>query len=122
MNDLTKVEQQARALMTAHGVGRLNFRFSKAYRAIAACAFQTYRTPNGLCHIPTEIRLSKRWAMVLPEQEIWEVMIHEIAHALTANAGSPHGREFQAAVRKMGGKATRRCFSPSVNLDGSPRK
>lgn len=123
MNDIKKVERHIKALMTHHGVGNVDFRFSKATRVIAAVAFRRVKSPTGaLVALPVELRFSKRWAMVLPEQELWEVMIHEIAHIKTLNAGKPHGREFQRAVVAMGGMSTRRCFSPSVNIDGTPRK
>ena len=121
MNSLIEVENQCRMLMTAHGVGALGFRFSKGTRQIAALHCQRHRSATGDVNLPVMIVLSKHWAKVLPKVEIWEVMIHEIAHALTVNAGQPHGREFALAVIKMGGKATKRCFSPSVNIDGTPR-
>jgi predicted SprT family Zn-dependent metalloprotease len=121
MNDLNEVERKARMLMTAHGVGSLGFRFSKGTKQIAALHMQRHRSATGPVNLATTITLSRRWALVMPEQDILEVMLHEIAHALTCNATRPHGPEFAAVVRRLGGKATRRCFNPSVNIDGSPR-
>lgn len=122
MNNLQEVERKARMLMTAHGVGLLSFRFSKGTKQIAALHLKRYQSATGPVNLPTEIALSRKWASVMPDSDILEVMLHEIAHALTVNAERPHGPEFAAVVRRLGGKATRRCFSPSVNLDGTPRK
>ncbi len=120
-NDLGQVELHARALMTAHGVGSLGFRFSKGTKQIGALHMQRRRSATGVVNIATQITLSRKWATVMPYSDLVEIMLHEIAHALTVNAGQPHGPEFQAAVRRIGGRATRRCFSPSVNIDGTPR-
>ncbi len=120
-NDLRQVERHARALMTAHGVGSLEFRFSKGTRQIGALHMRRIRSVNGDINLPHTIALSRRWATVMPYTDLVEIMLHEIAHALTAHASQPHGREFQDAVRRIGGRATRRCFSPSVNIDGTPR-
>lgn len=122
MNNLASVERNARMLMTAHGVGSMEFRFSKGTRQIAACHFARYRSATGDVNIPRTIALSRKWATVMPDSDLHEVMLHEIAHALTANAKTPHGPEFKAVVRQLGGKATNRCFEPSVHIDGTPRK
>lgn len=122
MNDLKQVEREAKALMTAHGVGHVPFRFSKATRAIAAVHLISTASATGVVRLPTQLSFSRRWAMVMPPSDLHEIMIHEIAHIHTLDAERPHGPEFQAAVRALGGRATRRCFSPSVNLDGTPRK
>ena len=122
MNDLNDIERKARMLMTAHGVGSLDFAFDRGTRRIAALHMAKYNSATGPVNLAKKITFSRKWALVLPEQDVWEVMIHEIAHALTCNARTPHGPEFAAVVRRLGGKATKRCFSPSVNIDGTPRK
>lgn len=120
-NDLAHVERQARALMTASGVGSLDFAFDRGTRRIAACHMKRYQSATGPVNLATKITISKKWALVMPDSDLAEIMVHEIAHALTANARSPHGAEFRAVVRKLGGIASSRCYSPSVDINGNPR-
>lgn len=123
MNNLREVETHAKALMTMHGVGHVPFRFSKATRTIASVSFKRIPSDTGPVNLPTQLSFSRRWASVMPADDLREIMLHEIAHILNLDAkAAPHGREFQAIVRRLGGRATRRCFSPSVNLDGTPRE
>lgn len=118
MNNLEEVETKCKALMTAHGVGYVKFRFSKAWREIA-CVHGVTFVKTGVS-IPTELTLSRKWALVLPDNDLLEVMLHEIAHIMTIDEEKEHGPRFAATVRSLGGKSTRRCYLPSVNLDGSP--
>lgn len=99
-------------LMTAHGVGRLDFAFDNAKRRLGAT--HVYRAKNAdgkVVHIPTKITLSKHYVLLLPEDEVRDVMLHEIAHALTPNHG--HDHVWRAAARKIGAKGTR-CATPSA--------
>lgn len=118
MNSLANVEKVARGIMYDHGQTHLKFRFSKGVRQIAALHYHRH---VGNIRVPHTIALSRRWALVMPMDEIREVMLHEIAHSMTIDARLPHGPEFRKAVRSLGGKATNRCFIPSVYIDGTPR-
>lgn len=120
VNDLNEIERHAKALMLATGVGRLGFRFTRGTRTIAVCQGIKFVQTNTF--IPHTIGLSKRWAQVLPMEEIREILIHEIAHALTPGQAQVHGVEFKRKVRELGGTATNRCFQPSVYIDGTPRE
>lgn len=118
MNSLTSVERQCRSLMTAHGVGSLDFRFTRGTTTIAQMGWVRI----GDTRLAKYIGLSKRWGLVLPESDLWQIMIHEIAHAKVVHKETrPHGREFQRAVRAMGANSTNRCYRPTVYIDGRPR-
>lgn len=121
MNNLQTIRKQAEMLMTHHGVGRIRFDFDRGTRRIACVKYNIMTVNNKQIKLVTALTMSKRWAMVLPDSDIWEVMIHEIAHIHTIDAKRPHGVEFKNTVRALGGRATGVCFSPSVNIDGTPR-
>lgn len=121
-NDLAQVERHAKALMTVHGCGHLAFEFDRGTKRIACLHGSRIRSATGIVVLPRKITMSKKWALVLPYADLVEVMLHEIAHAHTANASRPHGSEFKRKVREIGGIAADRCFAPSVNIDGTPRK
>lgn len=58
----------------------------------------------GCCHYKVKIiYLSKRWCRNLPDSEILDTILHEIAHALTPNDKS-HGAEWKAACIRIGAK------------------
>lgn len=120
-NDLGQVEKHARALMTVHGVGHLEFHFDRGTRRIAALHAARIRSTTGIVQLPKKITMSKKWATVLPYSDLMEIMIHEIAHAYTVNESRPHGTAFRRKVVELGGTASDRCYSPSVNIDGTPR-
>lgn len=108
--------------MAAHGAGNLPFSFDRGVRRIAATHMTEIRSSSDLVRIAKAISMSKRWALVLPEHDILEVMLHEIAHVHSVNAKRPRGPEFRAAILRLGGIASGRCYRPSVNIDGSPRE
>lgn len=111
--ELTEIERHAKALMTAHGVGSLEFKFDGAKRRLGACLFQPCKSLNGTYWLPKQISLSKHYAVLLPAEELHDVILHEIAHALAGrNAG--HGPLWKAAARKVGAKA-QRCATPSAS-------
>jgi predicted SprT family Zn-dependent metalloprotease len=128
MNTLTDVERQAKLLMAAHGLEDIPFRFTNGTKAIAVV--RGYRTTVRGQRVNYEVRdlgISRRWAQALPQDELYEVMLHEIAHILSVRRYGlnirPHGVEFRTTVRAIGGsyKVSGRCFKPSVNIDGTPR-
>lgn len=110
-----KAEQLAKALMMRHGVGHLPFEFTRTKRTIAACQYAGFKGDRRTW-MPTKIMLSEHWAVTLTEDEVREVIIHEIAHALTLTTDGGHGYRFKAQVRAMGGKVTDRCFVPETAI------
>lgn len=108
MSKLANVERQARALMTAHGVGSLAFEFDRGKRRIGATHF--VRIGNTV--LPKKITISRHFAEILSDDEIRETMLHEIAHALAGHAAG-HGPRWQAEARKLGIKGDR-CKATSA--------
>lgn len=106
--ELKEAEKQARMLMTAHGVGYLKFDFDNAKRRLGAT--HCIRVRDAV--IPQKITLSKHYVLLLPEDEVRDVMLHEIAHALTP--GHKHDAVWRATARKIGAKGTR-CAAPSAS-------
>lgn len=111
--ELAEIERNARALMTAHGVGSLEFAFDRGKRRLGCTHFVTI----GNTSLAKKITLSKHYAVLLPEAEIHDVMLHEIAHALAGHAAG-HGPVWKAAARKVGAKA-QRCATPSARPEAS---
>ena len=120
MNDLAKIERHARALMTAHGVGSLEFGFDGGKRRLGQMQYVTLNknTPREQ-RIAKKISLSKHYAAILPVEEIDEVMRHEIAHAKVIHKDAGHGAEWKREARALGIKGDR-CASPSVRPGGQP--
>ena len=102
----------ARTLMTEYGVGRLEFAFDGGKRRLGA--MHSMRV-NGQV-IPKKITLSRHYTVLLPEDEIRDVILHEIAHALTP--GHNHNAVFMAACRKVGARPAR-CAMPSASPEHS---
>ena len=106
--ELKEAEKQAKALMTAHGVGHIPFAFDNGKRRLGATHFRTI----GNTTLPIKISLSRHYVVLLPEDEIRDVVLHEIAHAL-AGKDAGHGPLWRVAARKVGAKA-QRCAVPSA--------
>jgi hypothetical protein len=107
--ELKEAEQLARTLMTQHGVGYLAFEFDGGKRRLGAT--HNMRIGNGKV-IPLKITLSRHYVVLLPEHEVRDVILHEIAHALTP--GHNHNAVFMNACRALGAKPAR-CASPSAS-------
>lgn len=113
MNDLVTIERHARALMTAHGVGSLDFHFDRGKRVLGQMHYQSFNkgTPREQ-RIAKGISLSKHYAAILPMEELDEVMRHEIAHAKTIHLDKGHGPVWKREARALGIKGDR-CATPS---------
>lgn len=107
---LQEIERKAKSLMTIHGVGHVKFEFDGGKSRLGAC----HHMRVGGVVIPTKITLSRHYASILPMQEIEEVILHEIAHALTPGHG--HNHVWRAAARRIGAKGDR-CATPSASPD-----
>lgn len=105
--ELKEAERMARNLMTEHGVGRIAFAFDGGKRRLGA----THMLRVGGNKIPTKITLSRHYVALLPVDEVKDVILHEIAHALVPNAD--HGPAFMSMCRKVGAKPAR-CATPSA--------
>lgn len=95
--NLNEIERNARALMTAHGVGSLAFEFDRGKKRIGATHF--VRT-NGVV-LPIKITLSRYFAELLQAEEIRETILHEIAHA-KAGYGAGHGPVWKREAKALG--------------------
>lgn len=112
MTDFDKIERHARALMTAHGVGSLGFEFDRGKKRLGATRF----VKIGNTHLPKRITLSRHFIEAgLTEDEIYNVVLHEIAHA-KAGFSAGHGPVWQKHARALGIKPER-CASPSVTVN-----
>jgi SprT protein len=112
MDRLKEIEKQAKALMTAHGVGSLQFAYDRGKNRLG-CTF--HRHVPGVGFMPFKITLSKHFVEILPDEEIREIVLHEIAHA-KAGHGAGHGPKWKAEARKLG-IAGDRCARPSARPD-----
>lgn len=111
--NLTEIERNARALMTVHGVGSVPFAFDNGKRRLGATHFRNVGSQYSPTWLPVKITLSRHYAMLLPEDEIHDVILHEIAHALAGKLAN-HGPQFMAMCRKVGAKPAR-CATPSAS-------
>src|SRR5690348_10686263 len=110
--ELQEIERHAKALMTLHGVGSLQFAFDNGKRRLGATHIRIMnKGARDELRIPYKITLSRHYAILLPADEIRDVILHEIAHALTPTNG--HDAVWQAAARKVGAKPER-CAAPSA--------
>lgn len=109
---LQEIEKQAKALMTVHGVGSLEFAFDNAKNRLGCCF---HRYVPGVGHMPFKITLSKHYAVLLPDEEIREVILHEIAHAKAGHKAG-HGHAWKVHARALG-IAGDRCARPSARPD-----
>lgn len=111
--ELKEIERHARALMTAHGVGSLEFAFDGGKSRLGATHIRIFnKGTRNETRIPYKITLSKHYAVLLPADEIRDVILHEIAHALTP--AHNHDAVWKAAARKVGAKP-QRCARPSAS-------
>lgn len=114
--DITEAAHLARTLMNAHGLGHIPFQFNRAKRTLGMCTWErnqfdfTYRVKN--------ISLSREFVPLLPEDEVRDVILHEIAHALTNDPHEHHGARWRMIARQIGAKP-QRCATPSARPTGS---
>lgn len=115
--ELQEIERHATALMTAHGVGSLTFAFDNS-RSRLGCTHSVVfnKGQRNEYVIPKKITFSRHYAPLLGEGEIRDVILHEIAHALTP--GHNHDNVWKATARRIGAKPER-CVAPSASPEKS---
>lgn len=113
MANVITVQSMARDLMTTHGVGSLQFGFDRSKNRLGATHFMR----AGGVSVPLKITLSKHFVELLPEDEIRDVILHEIAHAKVGHSAG-HGPAWRAAARAVGAKP-QRCATPSASPEKS---
>lgn len=84
-----EVRSLATELMAAHGLADWEFGFDGAKRRLGACWLQRRR-----------ITLSRHFVRLNGPEIVRDVILHEIAHALTPGDG--HGRLFKRKARELG--------------------
>lgn len=104
--NITDCAHMARKMMNEHGLGHVPFEFGRARKTLGICWF------NKHTGAVTKITLSRHFAEVLPEEELRDVMLHEIAHAL-AGMEANHGPEWKKIALSLGHTGDR-CATPSV--------
>lgn len=111
-----KAQQLARSLMDKHGLHHVPFEFDRAVKRLGACHFM-YPAGNKHAAILKKITLSAKYVELLPEDEVKDVILHEIAHAL-AGAAAGHGPRWRVQARAIGAKGDR-CATPSAAPEAS---
>lgn len=103
---LDEVMTLARTLMNEHGLEHIPLTLSRARKALGAARFRN--------NVPVELRLSKHYMAVLPEEQVRDTILHEIAHLLTPGDG--HGRKWKAMCRKIGA-VPERCVTTELTAE-----
>lgn len=118
--DLKEAERMALDLMTHHGVGHVRFEFNGGKKMLGVCHHYGLKDANGrMIRIPSKIELSKHYVQLLPKDEIRDVILHEIAHALALGKGERgHGYMWKTIARTIGAKPER-CARPSAKPEAS---
>lgn len=103
--DITSAATLARSLMVEHGVGSVSFGFH-SYPAerigLKGCTiFVPIKVANAIKWIATDITLSYEYTLVLPEDEVRNIILHEIAH-VKAGRYAGHGPAWETECFKLG--------------------
>ena len=96
--ELDAARALARRLMNRHGLEEWEFGFDRARRRLGAC-----------WPLKRKITLSREFVLLNEQEQVEDIILHEIAHALTPGAG--HGARFKAMARKLGCTASA-CVVP----------
>jgi SprT protein len=98
--ELDRVRKWAEALIALHLDDRWSFGFDRA------------TTRAGLCdHRAMRISVSRHFAQRFEDDEIHQVLLHEVAHAL-AGPKAGHGPRWKATARELGYEGKRLLDTP----------
>ncbi len=86
----TRVKAMANELFQAHGLIRYSFGFDRAVRRAGQCDYQARR-----------ITLSKHFVVTSSIEQVQQVLLHEIAHAL-AGQQAGHGKIWKQKATEIG--------------------
>lgn len=100
---LILVQQKAYELMSEHGLldEGWTFRISNTKRFVGRCFYQR------------KIIEYSKWFLESPPEEIRDVLLHEIAHALAGSAAG-HGPEWKVVAARIGARPER-CTNRAVS-------
>jgi predicted SprT family Zn-dependent metalloprotease len=105
--ELERVRRWADALIALHLDDRWSFGFDRA------------TTRAGLCdHRTLRISVSRHFAERFDDDEIHQVLLHEVAHAL-AGPKAGHGPKWKAVARELGYEG-KRLLDTSISSDLAP--
>lgn len=111
--DLDKAELRAIDALREHGLIERGwtFKFDNAPKRFGHCRWVT-----------KEISLSRKLVLLNEEAEVFETILHEVAHALHAEARgrSDHGPEWRRIAQSIGCTG-QRCYS-AANVKTPPRR
>lgn len=96
----------AKAEMTKHGLREWKFELTNRIRALGMCDYKRQT-----------ISVQRTYAAREERPEVWDTVLHEIAHALTR--GAKHGPVWQAKCRELGCRPEAKCKYP---VEQRPRK
>lgn len=99
--DITAAATLARSLMVEHGVGSLSFGIHH-YSDRPEIVGRTHKINSGGIEIWSKITLDLHWIYILPENKVREVILHEIAHALSPVDHPAHGSVWGQNCFKLG--------------------
>lgn len=98
-----EIARLARQEMNAHGFGHVPFEWDRGTKRLGAAHFTRNRTTREI--EPAKMSLSAKIMPHMPEHEVRDVILHEIAHLMTP--GHHHDRVWKAACRKIGANPKR---------------
>jgi predicted SprT family Zn-dependent metalloprotease len=108
--EMTQVLALARNLMSSHGFGHLDLTTSNTKRALGRC-FYKYDFAQRK-HVANRIDLSRVWMTRIPEEQVKDTILHELAHAVAGHEAG-HGPTWKSAARRLGANPSRIADLPS---------
>jgi hypothetical protein len=118
--DITDAAHLARTLMNEHGLGHVPFKWANGKTVLGTCHWGRDVHALGWGRPgPWEvdsISLSRPYVEVLPEAEVRNVILHEIAHALAGSPEANHGPVWRVHARRLG-VVGNSCVDPSAHPD-----
>jgi predicted SprT family Zn-dependent metalloprotease len=101
----TEVATVAKFLMDVHGLHNWNFRFNMRKTHLGNCFYPLHK--KGKLIKPGRIELSYYFVKLNQKETIFDIIMHEIAHALTP--GHCHDEVWQAKAKALGATPNRIC-------------